>query len=217
MMNVPIHILTMGALRDASVRLWPFPHVFVRDIFSSAFYNILYNALDGVEKDFIPLNETGRVTRNYSDQRFVRRSLGEVHDALTQILSLPVLGEQLLAKFFVTGIQNLHDEILVIRDFPGYSLGPHTDSPSKVISCLFYLARDDARPWLGTTFYVPKDRARTCPGCLHHAVTEFDRVFTFDYVPNAMLAFVKSDVSFHGVEPFTEGQRNLLLYDIRRK
>jgi hypothetical protein len=206
-----------NALLDAEVIQLPFPHVYITNVFSSAFYNALCAGLDGQGDVFMPLNETGRVTRGYSSQRHVRRSLGVLSGVIESGLTLSFLGEILLDKFHVTDAHNLRDEILVLRDLPGYSLGPHTDAIHKVVSCLFYLARDDTRPELGTAFYKPKDPAFRCAGGPHYPFTKFDWLKTFPYVPNAMLAFVKSDESFHGVEPFTKGQRDLLLYDIRRK
>jgi hypothetical protein len=115
------------------------------------------------------------------------------------------------------GALDFYDEALLVQDYTTYSLGPHTDTPSKVLSFLFYLPADDSRPHLGTSMYVPKDPAFTCRGGPHHKFEPFRRVVTMPYVPNTLFAFLKTDNSFHGVEPVTEEgvRRDLLLYDIR--
>ena len=110
-----------------------------------------------------------------------------------------------------------YDEALLVRDSQNYALGPHTDSPLKVISFLFYLPADDAQAHLGTSIYVPKDRQFTCPGGPHYPFDRFDRMLTMPYLPNTLFAFLKTPNAFHGVEPVNDAgaQRNLLLYDVR--
>jgi hypothetical protein len=108
------------------------------------------------------------------------------------------------------------DEALLVYDHTNYALGPHTDSPRKALSVLFYLPEDDTRPGLGTSIYVPKDPGFRCEGGPHYPFDGFDRMMTMPYVPNTLFAFLKTPVSFHGVEPVTEPafHRSLLLYDL---
>ena len=103
-----------------------------------------------------------------------------------------------------------------MRDFTAYAIHPHTDSPHKLISLLFYLPRDASMRALGTTIFRPIDPAKRCEGSARHPFSEFRKVATMDYVPNALFAFLKTDFSFHGVEPIHERgiERNLLLYNI---
>jgi hypothetical protein len=106
---------------------------------------------------------------------------------------------------------------MVIHDRTNYSLGPHTDSPRKALSFLFYLPADASREHLGTSIYMPRDPSFTCAGGPHYKFTNFQRMLTMPYVPNALFAFMKTNNSFHGVEPVEEAdaQRDLLLYDVR--
>jgi hypothetical protein len=108
------------------------------------------------------------------------------------------------------------DECLLIRDFAGYKIGPHTDSPVKVITVLFYLAKDESMLTAGTSIYAPKKKGFTCKGGPHYPSNKFKLLQTMPYKPNTAFAFLKTDNSFHGVEPCT-GTRDVLLYDIRRK
>lgn len=204
-------------IMNAPIQSWPFPHIYITDLFED--YRKFYSALIAPHRRWIPLNKTGRVTANYNAQRFIDPDAEAFLSQRFPQLNLEYFGRMLMNVFGIVKPPNdeLRDERLLIEDRPGYALGPHTDSPSKVISCLFYLPVDDRSSHLGTSFYVPKAFDFRCKGGPHYPVEKFVRVMTFPYVPNSMLAFVKSDVSFHGVEPFTAGVRQLLLYDIRVK
>jgi hypothetical protein len=52
---------------------------------------------------------------------------------------------------------------------------------------------------------------------MRHPFEHFRRVHTMEYLPNTLFAFMKTNDSFHGVEPITQPdvQRDLLLYDIK--
>ena len=92
-------------------------------------------------------------------------------------------------------------EAQLIRHREGYFLGPHSDLWSKIVVELFYLARDESAAHLGTSIYRPKDPGFSCPKSLHHPFEDFIKVETAPYRSNSLLAFLRSDRSFHGVEP----------------
>jgi len=79
------------------------------------------------------------------------------------------------------------------------------------------LAPDDrARP-LGTSIYRPKDPDFSCARRTNYPFEEFIKVGTAPYMPNSLLAFLRSDRSFHGVEPLSvqdtgSGPRDLIQY-----
>jgi len=109
-----------------------------------------------------------------------------------------------------------HFTLELIRDQSDYSIGPHTDQPNKVLTLLFYMPTSADQKQLGTSLYIPKERSFRCAGTLHHSFKDFDRVYTVPFVPNSVFGFVKSDVSFHGVEPIgkQEKERTLIAYTL---
>ncbi len=109
-----------------------------------------------------------------------------------------------------------YDEAMLVRDTTNYKLGPHSDAPRKVITLLFYLPKDLSQSHLGTSIYLSKDRNFRCPGGPHYKHADFERLWTMPFVPNSLLVFLKTDRSFHGVEPVADPDthRWLLLYDI---
>ena len=95
-------------------------------------------------------------------------------------------------------------ESQLIRHRPGYFLGPHSDLHTKLVVLLIYLAPDESTAHLGTSLYRPKHPSFTCPDSKHYEFEDFIKVKTAPYKPNSMLAFFRSDVSFHGLEPLAE-------------
>jgi hypothetical protein len=82
---------------------------------------------------------------------------------------------------------------------------------------LIYLAPDDRAAHLGTSLFRPKDPNFTCPNSTHYPFEDFVKVKTAPYKPNSMLAFFRSDVSFHGLEPLSNSDlqatpRDLIQY-----
>lgn len=220
---------------NAPILPFPFPHIYVRDVFPDAFYAELVRNLPPREA-FAPISAVRPVTPGAYEERSVLplspESVGKlaepyrgVWERMTRMLVGSELGNLVFGKFgqFIQarfqGQPNVQffDEALLVRDVQNYALGPHTDSPLKVISFLFYLPADDSQQHLGTSIYVPKDRQFTCPGGPHYPFDRFDRMLTMPYVPNALFAFLKTPNAFHGVEPVDEAgvERNLLLYDVR--
>jgi hypothetical protein len=225
---------TLYQIANAPLREHPFPHILVRDVFEPALYrrmmeNLLPPAL------MRPIKEERPVGKKYPDERYVYTLAQDKIDALPQpyrgfwdelsrwLLDSP-FAVTLFNKFgafihqrFGDPQPGFYNEALLVDDRVRYALGPHTDTPSKVITLLFYLPANDSHAHLGTSIYTPRDPSFRCPGNRHHAFELFDRVVTMPYLPNTLFAFVKTDNSFHGVEPIRDRdyRRHLLLYDVK--
>lgn len=220
-------------IANAPVQPYPYPHFYLRDVFPPNFYAELQRNLPDAQA-LARLGQWGRA-QGYPERSIMKLG-GERPAALSESQHLfwrrlaqwafsGRLGSLVLGKFNAIVDQRLQemsglevtDELLLVHDRTHYSLGPHTDSPVKVISLLFYLPADDHLAPYGTSIYAPKDPAFTCPGGPHHAFEGFDRLATMPFLPNSLFGFVKTDNSFHGVEPFLEpgAGRWLLLYDLR--
>lgn len=217
-------------LANAPLRTFPFPHAYVENVFPESFYAQLQACLPH-QAELSPIADK-RPVNGYPD-RYVMTFDDVSLDALTDDRKAfwknfrdrftgGMMGGLLLDKF--AGVVSerfkdsagftFHDELLLINDRSGYALGPHTDSPRKVISLLFYLPADASSAAFGTSIYLPKDRSLRCPGGPHYPHDRFDRLATMPFRPNSAFCFVKTDRSFHGVEHLTSGDRWLLLYDI---
>ena len=228
-----MHLLYSVA--NAPLRYYPFPHIFVENAFPPAFYRELIAHLPP-RRHFSTLKALGRVYGDYPDSRWVLqlapeslRKLEEPHrnfwyETGEWLLTGDFMNFLLLKfdayieKSAASGARPFMHEAFLVRDYSTYRLPPHTDSPKKVVSALFYLPSDESLSYLGTSIYVPKNRTHVSDGTAFESRDAFDLVTTMPYRPNCLFAFVRTDDSFHGVEPLTEAEvrRDLLLYDIKR-
>jgi len=112
----------------------------------------------------------------------------------------------------------IRTEMMLVRDTTSSEgVKIHTSNPNNLVTFLFYLPPDDRYVDCGTTLYLPKERGFRCWGGPHHDFSRFDKVWTAPFRANALLMFVKSDDSFHGVEPLPAGiRRDVLLFYIGR-
>lgn len=210
--EVEDHILV--AIENTEVVNEPFPHFIVQNVLPRHVINKL--VLD--KGHYAPIAEV-RPVKGYPE-RFVCISPTDEQAYISEVFQRGRIQIALLRKFGVDWAgkgSRLVDETLWIKDFPGYSIGPHTDSPAKVLSALLYLNDVDAFEEVsnGTTLYRPKDDPSfTCEGGPHHPVEYFRPVKHSSYRKNRMLVFLKTDRSFHGVEKVTI-ERDVFLYDIR--
>jgi hypothetical protein len=220
-------------IANAQVRTYPFPHFYLRDVFPADFYRELLAQLPGPE-NMSSLEEMGRA-KGYPERAVMQLDGGRASglsdsqhafwSTLTRWFFGGRFGATVLDKFEPWATPRVDarpghvitDDLMLVRDETRYSLGPHTDAPFKLVSLLFYLPADDRLERYGTSLYLPKDESFTCEGGPHHRFEGFTRMATMPFLPNSLFAFVKSDHSFHGVEPIAEAgvARWLLLYNLR--
>ncbi len=227
------------AIAAAQIREQPFPHLYIEQIFPPDFYARMREMLPAFEA-YERLRDTGRVGGAYSSARLVLipdeaslASLAAPQATFWRDLFAALLTEdfarviltrfaELISERFAAEPEGAERNLFVtwesflIRDRASYALGPHTDAQRKLVSMLFYLARDHEHPDLGTSFYAPLDPAFVCPGGPHHSFDGFRHLCTLPYVPNTLAAFPKSNRCFHGVEPVADGfERDLLFFDLK--
>lgn len=95
-------------------------------------------------------------------------------------------------------------EFFLQRHEPGYYIGPHTDVPARVFTCIFALADREGFEEYGTELLKPKHRLDRCWGNDHYPPEDFEVVKVAPYKPNNFLLFFKSRHSFHSVKAITE-------------
>jgi len=228
-----LHVLYKIA--NSPILQYPYPHIYVKDVFPDDYFRALREHLPP-ESALKTLTSLRRVVGEYPDSRLVLPLAPEHIGALPepyrafwgQLASwllggafgqaiLPKFMDGLKQRFGDLGRMQFFDEALLVQDSTTYSLGPHTDNPKKVLSFLFYLPADDSMARLGTSIYVPRDPEFSDDGRGHFLPDSFLRMTTMPYLPNTLFAFLKTNNSFHGVEPISDPdvRRDLLLYDIK--
>lgn len=102
----------------------------------------------------------------------------------------------------------LHHKLVLQRHDPGFRIGPHTDAPQRVFTCVFAFAERPGFEPYGTEFVRPKDPKARCWGDLHHKPEDFEVAKVASYAPNSFLVFFKTRQSFHAVRPLIAGIPN---------
>jgi FkbM family methyltransferase len=217
----------------------PFPYVVVDDVFPADYYAELLAHFPTADS-LVPLGQSGRVPSSaykerhvvlFNDEEFTRlqpaqRAFWEamagwmysdpfVNAFVTKFAT--ALQPRLTKILAADGVLRSRGDALLVEDHTKYAIGPHTDAPHRLVSFLFYLPEDDSMRDLGTSIYKAKDPNFVCWGGPHHPFEPFERVCTIDFVPNRLVAFPKTERSFHGVEAITreDVRRHLLINNIR--
>jgi hypothetical protein len=221
-------------IANAPIRGYPFPHIYVEDVFPDDYYRALREHLP--ERDaYQRLDETGTVAKGMYEERYIvasseleEREFERGAGAFWAELNSWILGagfaQLLLAKFRREIEQRFEERAEVqtdvdcrlVRDFTNYAIAPHTDTPRKLVSLLFYLPPDDRLRHLGTSIYAPLDPRLRCDGTVNHARELFKKVATMEYRPNTLFGFFKTDRAFHGVDRIADVEvvRDLMLYNL---
>lgn len=229
------HILSR--LGDTKLDPDPYPHFFIKNIFPEDFYTALLLNLPDIQK-YVCVDDWG----NVADERNSYRSIFRLEpsgleqldlekkkfwDDLTATLESETFASAIMSytfahlkqRFFGNLDLPVHSSTSLCQTREGYSLGPHTDSPHKIVTIIFYLAPDTNNENVGTTVYVPLDKEFKCDGGPHYEFSEFEKIKSAPFIPNSLFGFVKTDTSFHGVEELRKMgiTRNTLAYILSLK
>ncbi len=196
----------IGRFQDTDVISFPFPHIYLTRCFPQDYYDALLANLphDGA----------------YTDRTYDNRAMVSTRDLNTPFwkdLSEWMMSYELIStvlEAFGLNERNISLDVRLVRDNAGYAIKPHTDVKRKLLSLLFYLPTDESSPDSGTSVMVPKEQGFTSDGSRRYEFEGFDVVRTMSFMPNTMLGFPRSDVSFHGVYPTTLQERNVLLLNL---
>ncbi|MFC3149994.1 FkbM family methyltransferase [Litoribrevibacter euphylliae] len=222
---------TMKRLADMEIKHDPYHHFYVDRLFPEEYYAEMME-MKPTDSEVVSINSTGRTNGAYDD-RFVMH----LADGLGNLLSdekkifwenhrrwfcsqevMVTLIQRFHKQLADAGVRNLnvYPEAMFMRDKKGYSIGPHTDSPRRLLTMMCYLPKDEERLHLGTSVYIPEQKGAQCSGNQHHSFDGFSKVQTARYMPNSAFGFLKSTNSFHGVEPMADDySRDTLVYIVR--
>lgn len=228
-------------LRTAEIISEPYPHYYLEQVFPEDFYQTLLSHLptSAVYQNLFEVTTLKLDHFRHRDQRDLNQGWTEglpdelrnfwddfdawfLGDELAQAV-LKTFAQPLSARFGeAASLPKVSVESQLIRHRAGYFLEPHSDLHTKLVVLLLYLAPDESAAHLGTSLYRPKDSNFSCPDSAHYPFEDFIKMKTAPYKPNSLLAFLRSDISFHGVEPLSEQDvtscdRDLIQYVIYDK
>jgi hypothetical protein len=218
----------VSRLRAAAPIDEPYPHYVLDDVLPRDYYDALLAQLpdSGVYENLYEVTDLKLDHFRHRDQRdfssgwtaSLPAAQRDFWDAFHGWFLGPDLARAALASFGIDFSGEVSVESQLIRHRAGYFLGPHSDANTKLVVLLLYLAPDESATELGTSVYRPKREGFGCPDSKHYPFEDFVRVKTAPYRPNSLLAFRRSDRSFHGVEPLRDDRpRDLIQYVVYDK
>lgn len=204
---------------------WPYPHLRMQPLLPPA----LYESLSGLELASDTLvshvygvedtkSEQNRFSLDYSaaDLSAGRVTVPELERAY-RVLSHSLVRNALLGRFrdevakrYAKLQVTLDTAFYYIEDSTGYELLPHTDTDSKAVTLLIYLAREGDNPELGTHLYVPRNPQLydvQAASSARYRREAFYSACSVPFRPNAAVAFAPSKRTFHGVPAVHHGDR----------
>lgn len=221
---------TLFNIMNTPISNYPFPHCANEAVFPETYYDEILKNLPPLEA-YKNIKDTDMI-KGYKDdvERYILNlatdasniegDCGAFWHGLTQFMLGPRFTNMVLKKFQPFILQRFGNDAVkkrwvftlsLLRDFKGYEIGPHTDSPGRVLNVFFYLPKKNDKPHLGTSFYAPKDPSFTCDKGTHHPFEDFVNFYTAPYKRNTMAAFFRTPRAFHGVDPIDEKvERNAL-------
>ena len=208
---------------NAPINSFPFPHLFVQDIFSDIFYSQIQKNLpaQNLLTSMPELYPEEPEFEAYKDRYVMDLARGESINKIekTKQEFWRGLGDNfkngklsdllrnrfqyyLNMRFKLIDNVSFLSEIKLINDRKNYALSPHTAHPRKVVSVIFYLPTDLSQKISGTSIYIPKDLNFIAQNkeYKHYPHEHFHKMITMPFVPNSAFCFIKTNNSFHGVE-----------------
>jgi hypothetical protein len=214
-------------IRNADVDYLPFPHILVEGIFPDEIYSdiLSYNPFKkntGKEwftkakspkktgtpyhaRKQIYLNSTQALEATPEERQFWH----DMRDCFLRDSWFEDLIKEKCEQYFLIRFGSLATrddfsshfakQLFLVRHDVGYSIGPHTDVPTRVFTCIFSFADRDGFGHFGTELLVPKDPLVRCWGNNHYSPDDFNVEKVAPYKPNNLLVFFKTRQSFHSV------------------
>lgn len=188
-------------IEQATLQLEPFPYFYIENIFSKESYQeLLENLPDpsyygkceaSSERWSLILDQEHLIRLPFVQQLFWMKFCQTFNDGKL----LRAICEKFKIKEKIFSVAQL------TLDKKEYSIEPHTDFPGKVATLLFYFPKHKNQSHLGTAIYRPKEPGFTCEGRERHPFDKFEKVWQAPFLPNSVFGFLKTNNSFHGVEP----------------
>ena len=218
---------------DARLEHSPFPHLVVTEFFPPDVYAEImrlnpFRETPGVE--WLPRDASSNVSARtpYHARKQVDLRAPEIPAATPEAASFwrgirdSLTGEDWFARLIVAQFPDyfrlrfgdlldaadfyalMQTQLFLQRHEPGFAIGPHTDLPTRVFTCIFSFAESDGFEAFGTQLLAHKDRLVRCWGADHYAPGDFVVRKLVPYRPNGFLLFFKTRHSFHAVAPVTD-------------
>jgi len=213
----------------ASLERLPFPHLIISDFFPADVYDAVlrFNLFNrNVGREWISKADMAQIKSPtpYDHRKQINFHTGDAFEAepherafwstMRDVfldgdwfprLALAAYPDYFLLRFGEAAQSDgfwsrLNKELFLQRHDVDYFIGPHTDIPVRIFTCIFSFADRRGFESYGTQLLRPHDPDVRCWGRSHYLPEGFDVVKVADYAPNNCLLFFKTRQSFHSVK-----------------
>jgi len=224
-------------ISQATLEQSPFPHLVIEDFFPNEIYAriLAYNPfLNNDGSEWMSASVSGNVTSRtpYHARKQINFHADATFDAEPDAAEFwnglkacflddhwfERVVQQKYADYFQLRFGDLatepdflthfRKEFFLQRHEPGYYIGPHTDVPTRVFTCIFSFATTTGFEEYGTELLAHKDPLVRCWGYDHYMPDDFIVKKVAPYRPNNFLLFFKTRHSFHSVKDITDAVPN---------
>lgn len=212
------------AVMGAELKMYPFPHLVAADALPWQVYIYLLRTDPFAVSSGDPwlTQEAGAKLRTGTQYHLRRQhalpasgSWSALHAALMADRWFAELLRRKFPQYFAVRfgpvsdlMSKLEHSVFLQQHDAGYSIGPHTDIPRRVVTAILSLAPPEAGfDWAscGTLLCAPVDPMHRCWGNNHYTMDGFRVASVAPYAANSLLVFYKTRHSFHAVAELPEG------------
>lgn len=232
--NIRLHV--EKKINDAKMEEFPFPHLIIENFFPTEIYDkiLRYNLFaEKPGEEWITKKKSRdlKTTTPYHARKQINLDLSlesidkeksefwkDIRDCfLNDRWFLNLIYKKYPAYFNIRFGDFVNDsnfeaafkkELFLQRHEVGYNIGPHTDIPRRVITCIFSFASEKGFDEFGTELCIPRNSRIRCWGNDHYTMENFDVVKVAPYIPNNFLLFFKTRQSFHSVKEINNSVPN---------
>jgi hypothetical protein len=215
-------------MADARLERMPFPHVVVEGFFPDDVYARILEANLFRQNEGAAWFEKGRAPDKMATPYWARRQINfhlqqpvrasREQGAFWTEIARCFLGDAWFTdlviatyrEYFVLRFGELVDapgfagmlyrELFLQQHEPGFYIGPHTDVPTRVATCIFAFADRPGFEEYGTQLCAHRDPLVRCWGNDHYPPDDFVVRKVAPYKPNNFFLFFKTRQSFHAVK-----------------
>jgi len=209
-------------VNSAEISTDPFPHLVINDILPERLYKIASKYWPGYDhfkgagprKKIYTTSGCIEATNIIDEKRIFWRTFGEV---VVKHYLKPLIIKKFTPYLDWKFPSSSEEELLEIQkdlsfypyrydslvtDSPRYQIHPHIDGIRTFIQAIIYFPPDDLHQELGTVLYKGSAHKRLLSEQKGSAIMEHNGdlvpVKQVDYLPNTLIAFLQSPVSWHG-------------------
>jgi len=187
-------------INRAKIKTYPFEYLCLDNFLKPKDYKLLINEIPTDKKWSLVKNKNTFRRKSWQNQTYTINH--KEYNLINEFSNLIESREFSDALFRLFNIKKKYIngtfKTAWCRDYDGFAIPPHQDQNDKIISCLFYLARNNRTPKNGTQICTSIKKYKKTNR--HLRWLDFKKVKDIDYIKNRFVCWGVNSKSFHSVD-----------------